>query len=110
MLQATGLRSLYAVAVIHVQPRGMAGRVQGARPLRGMKRKFCAFVRPARALASRRVNEWGQKQAEGASSNGIPGQDVEVHRLRGGLRLYVRGADVFPRQAVQERTQTVQEL
>src|SRR5215471_2746114 len=42
--------------------------------------------------------------------DGIPGQSVEVYRLRVGLYLH-RGRTTFlPRQAVQERTQTLQDL
>src|SRR5579883_2594858 len=48
--------------------------------------------------------------AEGSILNGIPGQDVAVRGLWGRIRFYRRGAVVFPRQAVQERTQTLQIL
>jgi hypothetical protein len=47
---------------------------------------------------------------EGGVSNGIPGQGIEVHRLRGRLRLYGRGTAVLSRQAVQKRAQAVQSL
>src|SRR5450759_1100232 len=42
--------------------------------------------------------------------NGIPGQGIKVHRLWHGFRVHGRGTVVLPRQAVQERTQTLQEL
>src|ERR1019366_3181380 len=42
--------------------------------------------------------------------NGIPGQGFEVHRLWHGFRVHSGRTAVLPRQAVQERTQTLQEL
>src|SRR5260370_762302 len=42
--------------------------------------------------------------------DGIPGQGFEVHGLWHGVRVHSGRTTVFPRQAVQERTQTMQEL
>jgi len=45
-----------------------------------------------------------------ASSNGIPGQSIKVRGLWYGVRVYSWRTVVFPRQAIQERTETLQEL
>jgi len=45
-----------------------------------------------------------------ASSNGIPGQSIEVRGLWYGVRVYSWRTVVFPRQTIQERTEALQEL
>ena len=54
--------------------------------------------------------ERASDRAEGGILDGIPGQDVEVHRLRQRLRLYCRRAIILLRQTIQERTQALQDL
>jgi len=90
------------LAVIHTFA-SMAGRTQGqslaAQPVIG---KLCALARVTSVgnLSSAARTEQGL--VEGGSLHGIPGQNIEVHRLRGRLRLHGRGTAVLSRQAVQK--------
>src|ERR1700730_9905601 len=75
---------------------------------------FPGVVMRGKDPASTRVTQFVCKGSgsgpKGASLNGISGQGIEVHRLR--CRFYLpRGrAVVLSRQAVQERTQALQDV
>jgi len=98
------------LAVIHTFA-SMAGRTQGqslaAQPVIG---KLCALARVTSVGNLSSAARIEQGLVEGGSLHGIPGQNIEVHRLRGRLHLHGRGTAVLSRQAVQERTQAVQSL
>jgi len=90
------------LAVIHTFA-SMAGRTQGqslaAQPVIG---KLCALARVTSVGNLSSAARIEQGLVEGGSLHGIPGQNIEVHRLRGRLRLHGRGTAVLSRQAVQK--------
>ncbi len=90
------------LAVIHTFA-SMAGRTQGqslaAQPVIG---KLCALARVTSVGNLSSAARLEQGLVEGGSLHGIPGQNIEVHRLRGRLRLHGRGTAVLSRQAVQK--------
>jgi hypothetical protein len=92
---------------------GMGGRTQGNSKT---NRGGCAGARAHSRAGETSRSFSGDGPARGdrlkgsISDNGIPGQDVDVPRLWRRVRLHRRRTTVLLRQALQERTQTVQEL